>query len=188
MAKKIQAYVKLQINAGEADPNTPLGPALGQHGVNVMEFCKAFNVETRRIEKGLPIPVVIILYTDHSFNFVIEDTVQARFNDEIVRASAIASTTINGETVVVTFNASTATDSQAAVDAFLTGTSSDQPPVLQQGINVLPNGHQIWSGMIAGSVMLHLEISGSVVYSREVPFVPVATPKLPSSVAGGQAA
>ena len=70
MAKKIQAYIKLQIKAGEANPSPPVGPALGQHGVNIMEFCKAFNAETQSMEKGLPVPVVITVYSDRSFTFI----------------------------------------------------------------------------------------------------------------------
>ena len=70
MAKKIQAYIKLQVKAGEANPSPPVGPALGQHGVNIMEFCKAFNAKTADVEKGLPIPVVITVYADRSFTFI----------------------------------------------------------------------------------------------------------------------
>ena len=70
MAKKIQAYIKLQVKAGEANPSPPVGPALGQHGVNIMEFCKAFNAQTQQIEQGLPIPVVITVYSDRSFTFI----------------------------------------------------------------------------------------------------------------------
>lgn len=70
MAKKVQAYVKLQVAAGMANPSPPVGPALGQQGVNIMEFCKAFNAKTESIEKGLPIPVVITVYSDRSFTFV----------------------------------------------------------------------------------------------------------------------
>ena len=70
MTKKIPAYIKLQVKAGEANPSPPVGPALGQHGVNIMEFCKAFNAQTQQIEKGLPIPVVITVYSDRSFTFV----------------------------------------------------------------------------------------------------------------------
>jgi len=70
MAKKIMAYIKLQVKAGEANPSPPVGPALGQHGVNIMEFCKAFNAKTQSIEKGLPIPVVITVYSDRSFTFI----------------------------------------------------------------------------------------------------------------------
>ena len=70
MAKKIEAYIKLQVKAGEANPSPPVGPALGQHGVNIMEFCKAFNAQTQNVEKGLPIPVVITVYADRSFTFI----------------------------------------------------------------------------------------------------------------------
>ena len=70
MAKKIDAYIKLQVAAGQANPSPPVGPALGQRGVNIMEFCKAFNAKTQGIEPGLPIPVVITVYSDRSFTFV----------------------------------------------------------------------------------------------------------------------
>jgi large subunit ribosomal protein L11 len=70
MAKKIEAYIKLQVPAGQANPSPPVGPALGQHGVNIMEFCKAFNAETQGMEQGLPTPVVITVYGDRSFTFI----------------------------------------------------------------------------------------------------------------------
>lgn len=70
MAKKVQAYVKLQIPAGKANPSPPVGPALGQNGVNIMEFCKQFNAATQKLEPGLPIPVVITVYSDRSFTFI----------------------------------------------------------------------------------------------------------------------
>jgi large subunit ribosomal protein L11 len=70
MAKKIDTYIKLQIPAGQANPSPPVGPALGQHGVNIMEFCKAFNAETQTLEQGMPTPVVISVYTDKSFTFI----------------------------------------------------------------------------------------------------------------------
>lgn len=70
MAKKIQAYIKLQVPAGQANPSPPVGPALGQHGVNIMEFCKAFNAQTQSMEQGLPIPVIITVYNDRSFTFI----------------------------------------------------------------------------------------------------------------------
>ncbi len=70
MAKEVTAYIKLQVKAGEANPSPPVGPALGQHGVNIMEFCKAFNAKTQDVEKGLPIPVVISVYNDRSFTFI----------------------------------------------------------------------------------------------------------------------
>ena len=69
MAKKVTAYIKLQVPAGQANPSPPVGPALGQHGVNIMEFCKAFNAATDSIEKNMPIPVVITVYSDKSFTF-----------------------------------------------------------------------------------------------------------------------
>lgn len=70
MAKKIEAYIKLQVAAGAANPSPPVGPALGQHGVNIMEFCKAFNAKTQSLESGLPVPVVITVYNDRSFTFI----------------------------------------------------------------------------------------------------------------------
>ncbi|MFT4059208.1 MAG: 50S ribosomal protein L11 [Legionella sp.] len=70
MAKKVEAYIKLQIPAGKANPSPPVGPALGQRGVNIMEFCKAFNAATQSLEQGLPIPVVITVYSDRSFTFI----------------------------------------------------------------------------------------------------------------------
>lgn len=70
MAKKVQAYIKLQVAAGKANPSPPVGPALGQHGVNIMEFCKAFNAQTQGMEVGMPLPVVITVYSDRSFTFI----------------------------------------------------------------------------------------------------------------------
>ena len=70
MAKKIEAYIKLQVAAGQANPSPPVGPALGQHGVNIMEFCKAFNAQTQSLEAGMPVPVVITVYNDRSFTFI----------------------------------------------------------------------------------------------------------------------
>jgi len=70
MAKKVEAYIKLQVPAGQANPSPPVGPALGQHGVNIMDFCKAFNAQTQNVEQGMPIPVVITVYADRSFTFV----------------------------------------------------------------------------------------------------------------------
>ncbi|MEZ5459576.1 MAG: 50S ribosomal protein L11 [Steroidobacteraceae bacterium] len=72
MAKKVQGYVKLQVPAGSANPSPPIGPALGQQGVNIMEFCKQFNAATQKIEKGLPIPTVITVYADRSFTFIMK--------------------------------------------------------------------------------------------------------------------
>ena len=70
MAKKVTAYIKLQVPAGQANPSPPVGPALGQHGVNIMEFCKAFNAKTQSMENGMPIPVIITVYADRSFTFI----------------------------------------------------------------------------------------------------------------------
>ena len=72
MAKKVQAYIKLQVKAGQANPSPPVGPALGQHGVNIMEFCKAFNAQTQKVEQGLPLPVIITVYNDRSFTFIMK--------------------------------------------------------------------------------------------------------------------
>jgi len=72
MAKKVQGYVKLQVPAAQANPSPPIGPALGQQGVNIMEFCKQFNAQTQQLEKGLPIPVVITVYSDRSFTFIMK--------------------------------------------------------------------------------------------------------------------
>ncbi|XBC42852.1 MAG: 50S ribosomal protein L11 [Buchnera aphidicola (Kaburagia rhusicola ensigallis)] len=70
MVKKIQAYIKLQVSAGMANPSPPVGPALGQKGLNIMEFCKSFNEKTNNLEKGLPIPTIITVYSDRSFSFI----------------------------------------------------------------------------------------------------------------------
>lgn len=74
MAKKIDTYIKLQVSAGQANPSPPVGPALGQHGLNIMEFCKAFNAQTQGMEQGLPVPVVITVYSDKSFTFTMKTT------------------------------------------------------------------------------------------------------------------
>lgn len=70
MAKKIDAYIKLQVPAGQANPSPPVGPALGQHGLNIMDFCKAFNAKTQSMEQGLPVPTVITVFSDKSFTFI----------------------------------------------------------------------------------------------------------------------
>ena len=70
MAKKVTGYIKLQVKAGQANPSPPVGPALGQRGLNIMEFCKAFNAATQKLEPGLPIPTIITVYSDRSFTFV----------------------------------------------------------------------------------------------------------------------
>ncbi|MEZ5552177.1 MAG: 50S ribosomal protein L11 [Pseudomonadales bacterium] len=72
MAKKVTAYIKLQVAAQKANPSPPVGPALGQHGVNIMDFCKAFNAQTQHLEEGLPTPVVITVYADRSFTFIMK--------------------------------------------------------------------------------------------------------------------
>ncbi|UTW48475.1 50S ribosomal protein L11 [Bacterioplanoides sp. SCSIO 12839] len=72
MAKKVEAYIKLQVGAGKANPSPPVGPALGQHGLNIMEFCKAFNAQTQGMEAGAPVPVIISVYNDRSFSFEIK--------------------------------------------------------------------------------------------------------------------
>lgn len=74
MAKKIVTYIKLQVKAGQANPSPPVGPALGQHGLNIMEFCKTFNAQTQKMEQGLPVPVVITVYSDKSFTFAMKTT------------------------------------------------------------------------------------------------------------------
>tara|TARA_Y100000590_G_scaffold46631_1_gene49407 strand:+ start:3423 stop:3851 length:429 start_codon:yes stop_codon:yes gene_type:complete len=74
MAKQIDGYIKLQVPAGSASPSPPVGPALGQHGLNLMDFCNAFNARTGEVEKGLPVPVVITVYEDKSFDFIIKTT------------------------------------------------------------------------------------------------------------------
>ncbi len=88
MAKKVMSYINLQVPAGKANPSPPIGPALGQHGVNIMEFCKAFNAETQQMEAGMPIPVVITVYNDRSFTFI-KKTPPAAFL--IKKAAGVAS-------------------------------------------------------------------------------------------------
>jgi len=72
VAKKVTAYIKLQVPAGAANPSPPVGPALGQHGLNIMEFCKQFNAQTQKLEKGLPTPVIITAFSDKSFTFIMK--------------------------------------------------------------------------------------------------------------------
>src|SRR5258705_13630597 len=79
MAKKITGYLKLQVPAGSANPSPPIGPALGQRGLNIMEFCKAFNAQTQKLEKGAPIPVVITIYADRSFTFEMKTPPMSHF-------------------------------------------------------------------------------------------------------------
>ncbi len=87
MAKKIEAYIKLQVAAQEANPSPPVGPALGQHGLNIMEFCKAFNAQTQSVEKGMPVPVVITVYNDRSFTFIMKTPPAAVL---LIKAAGIA--------------------------------------------------------------------------------------------------
>ena len=87
MAKKIEAYIKLQVAAQEANPSPPVGPALGQHGVNIMEFCKTFNAQTQSVEKGMPVPVVITVYNDRSFTFIMKTPPAAVL---LIKAAGIA--------------------------------------------------------------------------------------------------
>ena len=98
MAKEVTAYIKLQVKAGEANPSPPVGPALGQHGVNIMEFCKAFNAKTSDVEKGLPIPVVISVYSDRSFTFITKTPPASIL---LKKAVGIASGSSNPNTVKV---------------------------------------------------------------------------------------
>ena len=74
MAKKVVGYIKLQVKAGQANPSPPVGPALGQRGLNIMEFCKAFNAATQKLEPGLPVPVIITAYSDRTFTFITKST------------------------------------------------------------------------------------------------------------------
>jgi len=100
MAKKVRAIVKLQIDAGKATPAPPVGPALGQHGVNIMEFCKAFNADTQGMEVGMPIPVVITVYSDRSFTFIKKTppaAVLLRKAANIEKGSAVPNTTKVGK-------------------------------------------------------------------------------------------
>jgi large subunit ribosomal protein L11 len=95
MAKKVQAYIRLQVAAGKANPSPPVGPALGQHGVNIMEFCKAFNADTQGMEEGMPIPVVITVYSDRSFTFIKKTppaAVLLRKAAKIAKGSAVPNT------------------------------------------------------------------------------------------------
>jgi large subunit ribosomal protein L11 len=98
MAKKVTAYVKLQVPAGKANPSPPVGPALGQHGVNIMEFCKAFNAQTEQLEQGLPIPVVITVYSDRSFTFIMKSPPASVL---LKKAAGIASGSSNPNTTKV---------------------------------------------------------------------------------------
>ena len=98
MAKKITGYIKLQVKAGEANPSPPIGPALGQRGVNIMEFCKTFNAQTQGVEKGMPLPVVITVYSDRSFTFITK-TPPATFL--LKKATGLKSGSANPNTIKV---------------------------------------------------------------------------------------
>jgi len=95
VAKKITAYIRLQVKAGEANPSPPVGPALGQHGVNIMEFCKAFNAKTQGMEKGMPTPVVITVYSDRSFTFITKTPPASVLLKKLVLAGKSGSATPN---------------------------------------------------------------------------------------------
>lgn len=99
MAKKVQAYIRLQVKAGQANPSPPVGPALGQHGVNIMEFCKAFNAKTQNMEAGLPTPVVITVYSDRSFTFITKTPPAAVLLKKIVLKGKSGSSRPNTEKV-----------------------------------------------------------------------------------------
>lgn len=99
MAKKVTGLISLQVKAGEANPSPPVGPALGQHGVNIMEFCKAFNAKTQNIEKGMPIPVKITVYADRSFTFITKTPPVAFLLKKIVLAGKKGSATPHTEKV-----------------------------------------------------------------------------------------
>jgi len=92
MAKKIDGYIKLQVPAGAANPSPPIGPALGQRGLNIMEFCKAFNAETQNMEKNMPIPTVITVYSDRSFSFVTKTPPASYYLKKAAKLSKAAQT------------------------------------------------------------------------------------------------
>jgi large subunit ribosomal protein L11 len=99
MAKKIEGYLKLQIPAGQANPSPPVGPALGQRGVNIMEFCKAFNAATQNMEPGMPIPVIITVYADRSFSFESKAPPASYFLKKAARLGKGATTPGRGDNV-----------------------------------------------------------------------------------------
>jgi len=96
MAKKVVGYIKLQVPAGAANPSPPIGPALGQRGLNIMEFCKAFNAQTGQMEKGMPIPVVITAYADRSFTFVMKSPPVSYFLKQAAKVQKGSQTTGKG--------------------------------------------------------------------------------------------
>jgi large subunit ribosomal protein L11 len=99
MAKKIDGYIKLQVPAGKANPSPPIGPALGQRGVNIMEFCKAFNAQTKDLEQDMPIPVVITVYSDRSFTFITKTPPVTYFLKKAANIKSGAKTTGRGDKV-----------------------------------------------------------------------------------------
>ncbi|WP_020178151.1 50S ribosomal protein L11 [Methylopila sp. M107] len=99
MAKKVVGYIKLQVSAGSANPSPPIGPALGQRGLNIMEFCKAFNAQTAQLEKGMPIPVVITAYADRSFTFVMKSPPVSYFLKQAAKVAKGSQTTGKGSFV-----------------------------------------------------------------------------------------
>ncbi len=92
MAKKVKGYINLQVPAGKANPSPPIGPALGQHGVNIMEFCKGFNAQTEKLEQGMPIPVVITVYEDRSFSFIMKTPPATFFIKKAIKLAKGSST------------------------------------------------------------------------------------------------
>jgi large subunit ribosomal protein L11 len=102
MAKKIEGYIKLQIPAGKANPSPPVGPALGQRGLNIMQFCKEFNAATQQMEQGMPIPVVITAYSDRSFTFVTKSPPASYFLKKAAQIEKGSSTTGRGSAGTVT--------------------------------------------------------------------------------------
>src|SRR5689334_772642 len=102
MAKKVQGYLKLQVPAGAANPSPPIGPALGQRGINIMEFCKAFNAQTQQMEKGSPIPVVITYYQDKSFSFVMKTPPVSHFLKQAAKVQKGSGTAGRGSIGTVT--------------------------------------------------------------------------------------
>ncbi|QDO98591.1 50S ribosomal protein L11 [Ferrovibrio terrae] len=99
MAKKIDGYIKLQVPAGKANPSPPIGPALGQRGVNIMEFCKAFNAQTKELEQDMPIPVVITVYSDRSFTFITKTPPVTYFLKKAANIKSGSKTTGRGDKV-----------------------------------------------------------------------------------------
>ncbi|MBX3488267.1 MAG: 50S ribosomal protein L11 [Parvibaculum sp.] len=104
MAKKIEGYIKLQVPAGAANPSPPIGPALGQRGLNIMEFCKAFNAATQKMEQGMPIPVVITAYSDRSFTFAMKTPPASYFLKKAAKITSGSKTPGRASAGTVTLN------------------------------------------------------------------------------------